>query len=818
MVFASVLIACLLSIGYLGRTVKIDLDALSIAQNDDVSWRMSQLEVEVLRLQNAANDASQLPDANLSEFRKRFDIFYSRVSTLTQSMLYQTLQGDPAILAGLTSTIAFLDATAPIVDGPEVTLRKALPDIQSQIGNIRPELRAVALAGVQIFAREDAVRRDNFSHTLIKLTASVLALIIALIMTVAVLIKLYRRGQRFSHENQIVRSRFEAAVSSSLDAVLVVDTSGKIIEFNGAAESVFGYTREDALGGDLAEMIVPEHMRDMHYKGMERFLVTGEKKVIGAGRIRLEGMRKSGEVFPVEMSISLAESDGERVFVSFLRDITKEIQAEEDLRNARDKAQESEKAKSDLLTVMSHEMRTPLNGILGSLSLIDQGNFSERQKRHFNSIAVSGELLLSHANDVLDLSSLTADASQREQTRFDLRDMVQKVADSLRANAQARGNSVKVEFLSNELGVVRGYKTPLQQCLINLVGNAIKFTTDGVVSIEVERRPSNNLVEIRVSDNGVGIAPENLERIFEEFVTIDTAFARRNAGTGLGLAITKRLIGAMDGGIEADSLLDEGSLFTMRIPLPLAGLMSPPPPEPPDTPPMIISTGLKAIVVDDNEINRMIMTDMLLDFGFDVDQASDGFEAINMVSENAFDIALLDISMPGIDGIETLNRIRALDVAWSNIPAIAVTAHASARDHDTILQAPFGALLVKPVDLGQLNAKIAAVLDGGKGIQCIESEQATVTDFQSRFGEEKYLGALNDLRSELKKFLKNLEMEPALTPANKQEAHNLSGSAAVLGKQSLWTQLQSFENCGADAWLSTKGKILSELQKEIAKI
>jgi PAS domain S-box-containing protein len=819
MVFASFLIASLISIAYLGRTVMSDLNALSTAQNDDVSWNMSQLEVEVLRLRNAAYDASQSSDSNLSEFRQRFDIFYSRVSILTQSALYRSSQGgDPTVRAGMTSATTFLDIMTPIVDGPDASLRKALPDIRSRVGELRPELRAVALAGLQIFAREDAARRENLSGILIKLAASIFALILVLIASVAVLIMLYQRGKRFAHDNQVVRSRFEAVVASSLDAVVVVDTSGKIIEFNSAAEAVFGYSREDALGGDMAEMIVPKHMRGLRREGMRRLLDTCEDKITGTGRTRLEGMRKSGEIFPVELSISLAEAGGERVFVSFMRDITKELQSEQELRSARDKAQESEKAKSDLLTVMSHEMRTPLNGIMGSLSLIEQGNFSERQKRHFSSISVSGELLLSHVNHVLDLSSLMADAPQHEQTYFDLPDMVQKVADGLRANAEALGNKIKVEFLSSELGVVCGYETPLQQCLINLVGNAIKFTSDGTVSIEVERLSSDDLVEMRVSDNGVGIAPENLERIFEEFVMIDTSFNRKNAGTGLGLAITKRLIEAMDGEIEADSILDEGSLFTIRIPLAMAGLMSHAPPEPNNTTPMVISAGLKALVVDDNEINRMIMTDMLLDFGFEVDQASDGFEAISIMSENAFDIALMDISMPGIDGIETLNRIRALDVAWNNIPTIAVTAHASAQDHDRILQAPFGALLVKPIDPSLLNAKITAVLGDKTPVQNAANKENNVTDFQARFGEEKYRGALKDLRSELLSFFSQLEMEAALTPAIKEEAHRLSGSAAVLGKQSLWTQLQNLENCDAGTWPSTKGKILSEFQKEIASL
>ncbi|MCB0004700.1 MAG: PAS domain S-box protein, partial [Anaerolineae bacterium] len=206
----------------------------------------------------------------------------------------------------------------------------------------------------------------------------------------------------------------------------------------------------------MAELIVPEYLREKHRAGMQRFLKTGEQKMMRYGRVRLEGMRKSGEVFPVELSMSVAEADGEQVFVSFLRDITADLAAEDMLRAARDRAQESEKAKSDLLTVMSHEMRTPLNGILGSLSLIDFDELSERNKRHVKSIEISGELILSHVNDVLDLSNQNGDSPKRKKVAFDLRELVCKVWTSLRANAEARGNQMNVSFLTETPRVVLG--------------------------------------------------------------------------------------------------------------------------------------------------------------------------------------------------------------------------------------------------------------------------------------------------------------------------------------------------------------------------
>ena len=809
---ASLLAASVVCVIVLGRMVVSDLQALSTAQNDDVSWNVSQLEVELLALQNATLVAIQDPNSDVAVFRKRYDILYSRLANLSRSRLFRPLRDRPDSQDALNAAADFLGTATPMVDGSDDLLRASLDQLHDKVVALRPHVRNLALIGIQHYSETEAMRRDQLSQTLIRLAAAILVLILALTVTAFVLLKQFRQGQRYSHENAIMRSRFEAAVNSSLDAVLVVNTRGEIIEFNGSAETVFGYTRDEAIGGDMADMIVPEHMRDMHRKGMQRFLDTNEQKVIGAGRLRLEGLRKSGEVFPVELSISLAETEGERVFVSFLRDITQELKAEEDLRTARDKAQESEKAKSDLLTVMSHEMRTPLNGILGSLSLIDRDNLTERQKKHLNSIAVSGDLLLSHVNDVLHLSSLNAENALPEQSLFDLKDVVDDVADSLSANAEARNCDLQVNILSDLPRLVRGHKTSLQQCLVNLVGNAIKFTSDGSVMIEVEQLPSDGRYEIRVSDTGVGIAPENLPCIFEEFVTIDTAFARENAGTGLGLAITKRLVEGMGGEVEADSVLGEGSLFTLRIPLTDADRSDQQDTGEPAVPSAPLPAGLRALVVDDNEINRLILADMLGDLEFTVQQAADGFEAIETTSSHAFDVLLLDISMPGIDGIETLDRIRAQDTDWSATPAIAVTAHASKKDHETIMQAQFSDLLVKPVDATQLEATLKRVLcDDVTDHEIAEGDAAQ--DFVARFGRDVFDRHLNELKAGVSDLFPQLIDQPAPSPEVRQAAHKLAGSAAILGLVQLTEVLQSLENCAPDEWAAAQDRVLADLRQ-----
>lgn len=795
-------------IAFLGRAVVTDLEALSTAQNDDISWNMSQLEVELLRLRGAATTAN----GDLDTFRKRYDIFYSRVTTLGQSPLYRSVRDRPEAQQGLTAAQNFLVTFTPLIDGPDDALQAALPRFVAATEALHPDLRELALTAIETTAQTDAAGREALSQTLIKLAAAVLVLVLALFLTTAVLLQLYRRGQATSYENQVVKSRFEAAVASSLDAVLVVDTDGRIIEFNGAAETVFGYKRDEALGGDMAEMIVPPHLRDMHRTGMQRYLDTGVEKVIGAGRIRLEGMRKSGEVFPVELSISLAKTGSQKVFVSFLRDITSELEAEQDLRTARDKAQESEKAKSDLLTVMSHEMRTPLNGILGALSLLKQDKPTDKQSRYLNAIEVSGELLLSHVTDVLNLSSLDANGVQQMRTRFDLQTLVQSLVDSLSAAAEAQGNVLNVTFFPPDIGVVTGYKTPLQQCLVNLVGNAIKFTTGGTVSVEVEQMPDGNLYEFRVSDTGVGIAPDDLPHIFEEFFTVNTDFARDHDGTGLGLAITRRLVEGMDGQIEADSIPGEGSLFSFRIPLVAADTAQGDVTTRPENAAARVAGTKRALVVDDNDINRMILSDMLGDLGVETTEAEDGFAAIAAMTAQPFDALFLDISMPGIDGIETLRRIRRLDVAWSGLPAVAVTAHAGQRDHDLIRQESFMDLVVKPIntrDVHETLVKMPGFADETAPAAHIDTPQS---EFESRFGRAKYARAIGDMHAALTTLLADLNADGPLTDDARAHAHKIAGSAAVLGHSTLQGQLQALEAITEDAWAGQATQTLRSLQ------
>lgn len=792
---------------------------LATASTDNLQWNLAQLEVELLRLEGAVvlAQSGEATAPELNTLRTRFDIFYSRVTTYERGALYKQLWGDSENLDVLNGLRGFLTEGALIVDADDPQLRAQLPDFATMTEAQKRPVRRLLLNGVQVFAQNSDLARAELSKTLTRLMGSTLLLIVVLASLALVLLRLLRSDRRVARDNDEVRARLEAMVTSSLDAIVVADTKGRIVELNSAAETVFGYQRAEALGQDMADLIVPEPLRDAHRAGMKRFLATREKRVIDAGRLRLEALRKSGEVFPVELSISASRMSGRTVFVSFLRDITQQVQAEADLKQARDDARAGEKAKADLLTVMSHEMRTPLNGILGSLQLMQRDPLSDRQKRHVQAASVSGDLLLSHVNDVLDLSRLDANMSEAVLEEFDLGALIDAVLTGQLAPAKARQNRLHARFLNDGLDHVLGDRAALNRCLVNLVGNAVKFTEIGEITVEVERL-KGDWVELRVSDTGAGIPEDKIDSVFEEFVTVDPSYGRKSGGTGLGLSITRKLVAQMGGEITVDSIEGEGSLFQMRLPLPVvAG------PETADTPqvePMDLPAK-SILVVEDNATNREILTDMLEELGQTVTCAKDGAAGVKAALAGAYDVILMDISMPGMDGTEALSHMMAGWGEQGGCPAVAVTAHASADDHQRILNAGFVGIVTKPISLGQLQKALGVLAEkaapkGWVFETGVEGRGAAAKDdFVDRMGEDSFRKLRSSFQQEAGALVADIQRD-GLSKGRQDALHNLAGVAGLMGEEDLQVILQTLEDLPEADWAAMTQELTAALQDQLA--
>lgn len=766
----------------LGHQVLQELDGLSTAATDNMQWNLSQAEVEHLKLQTAVLTART--PADLARLRRHFDIYYSRITTFRESPLFADLrrsQGGAGLLQQMQDR---LDRMAAVVDSGDQVLMNGLPELEAELEANSADVRELALFGVVLQVDNTKDKRLQLFTILSRLGWVVLALVLAL--AALLLGRLYRKGRQMAIERSRAAARMETMIASSLDAILVVGADGRIQAFNGAAETVFGYSCEEAVGQPMVNLIVPDHLQEAHKAGMKRFLQTGEARIAGKGRLQLEARRKSGELFPVELSVSVSQSGTDMVFVSFLRDISEQIATEEELRRARDDALAGERAKHNLLTVMSHEMRTPLTGVLGAIDLIEGTGPTQEQRRYLQAMRVSGELLLHHVNDVLELSRLEAGADSEKLRIFDLEELVSGLVESQQASAKGRGIDLSLHCSLSEKPVVAGRPRAVQQVLLNLIGNALKFTREGAVSVDVMRLPDGETVEFSVADTGQGIAPENLDRIFEDFITLDASYGRSREGTGLGLSITKRLVEAMGGSIICESEPGEGSLFTISLALPPA--KAPPRQDKQDQP--RDKGACRLLIAEDNDINRELLATLLGQEGHQVTAVPGGAEAVQAAREGRFDLILMDISMPEVDGIEALGRIRARQLA-EDTDIVALTAHAAAEDHARILEAGFAEVLTKPVNKAEL-ADVIARRAGG-GVKALPRAESDIHQFFEALGKDRARSFLISFCDEVSLLQDTLQSASVLEDSQRKEAHRLAGSAAVLGLSDLRRAMLAIE-------------------------
>lgn len=682
------------------------LTELATAPGDNLQWTLSQLEVEYRALENATLDASEDDPDSLAELRRRFDIVYSRFATIRSANSFAPVREDPGMDEAIARVADFLEGEIPLIDGSDQALVADLDGLLERANAIFPDVRTITLVGVKVYSQINADKRERAADALFDLAMLILFLVLLLLGLVTLLARVLATTRRQYVEIEQTRSRLGSIVGTSLDAIIAIDREGIVIEYNPAAERVFGFLREEALGQNMVDMIVPEALRAQHVDGMRRHQLSGKKRIIDSGLVQLEARRKDGTIFPVELSVSTAQSAEGLIYIAFVRDISKRVAAEQELVEARDQALQGERAKADMLAIMSHEMRTPLNGILGTLDLLDSTDLNPRQQRFVDVMATSGRLLLRHVNDVLNLSRMDMDSVEPDVAPFQLQELTESVVTSMRGQAEARGNTLSAHLLGALPQAVMGDRDRLEQVLINLVGNAVKFTQDGEITVEIEADPGTDDVELRVIDTGIGIAQADQDRVFGDFVTVDASYGRRNEGTGLGLGITRRLAHVMGGEVGVESELGQGSVFWVRVPLPSAEADIRQRKERALVPDQN-TQGRKVLLVEDNEINRLVCREMLVQMGCSVDEAVDGAEGIRCADAKPYDLILMDIGMPVLDGKEAAQRILQGDGPNVATPLIALTAHAMPDDIQKFKKTGFRDVLIKPLSRSKMRDALA---------------------------------------------------------------------------------------------------------------
>ena len=452
-------------------------------------------------------------------------------------------------------------------------------------------------------------------------------------------------------------------VETAPDAIVMIDHLGKVVEFNPAAEGIFGYSKGDAIGRRVDELVMPPVEREAHRDGLARYLATGEGHAIGR-RVELTSIKACGTEFPVELAINSVKRPGlPPLFVAFVRDITARKAAEESLRQAAQSAQAASRAKSEFLANMSHEIRTPMNGVIGMTELTLDTELTPRQREYLGLVKSSADSLMMVINDILDFSKIEAGKLSLERVPFDLRAALDETLHTLALRAHAKGLELACRIAPDVPDALIGDSGRLRQVLVNLIGNAIKFTERGevVASVLVEDAGSDGVtLRVAVSDTGIGIPVDKLDTIFRPFEQADGSTTRHFGGTGLGLSISVRLVELMGGRIRVESQPGLGSTFWFTATLGV---------QPIDVTSRVERDflqleGLVVLVVDDNSTNLLILTEVLTGWGvrpIAVESGPAALDALRSASARgeSIPLALIDGMMPGMDGFDLIERIRS---------------------------------------------------------------------------------------------------------------------------------------------------------------
>ncbi|WP_071675928.1 hybrid sensor histidine kinase/response regulator [Nioella nitratireducens] len=788
------------------------LDSVRQAEGDNRVWNVTQLEVDYqavwlalahLRVANLRGSADDIAQA-MQNLRLETDIFLSRVDVFLATA--RGLHLPDEVSGDVEALVHTVDIMTGMVDDLRPTDLTAIGGIDSSLLALASDVRAVTGGAMQaISAEAEVARLENkdlsatfLAKTLTLLATTLLGATIAFFLTR----RLKQHAAATARANLLVRQAFDG----SLGGLTVCDYEGRIVLSNLETKRIFGTGPETLRGRFLDDFIIPLIGNDANAAFSSLLLGKKDENGVILEPAQCYGRRANGEVFPLSLAIRATSGvNKEPLVLVFIRDVTEEFRAEAKIRAALEEARDSAAAKDRFLANMSHEMRTPLHGMIAALDLMQQRPSSADLDRLTLAAKKSSQRALIQVDQAL--AAIKGTVRTEVPVRFDPGQEARDIADELRILAEKDGLELHLDIVGAPAGCgFLGMPLCYSQTLYNLVGNALKFTSTGEVRMHLtyvcDDTGSACSLLTEVIDTGAGIPAEHHQAIFSPYQrALHSGSDGRVDGSGLGLAIARQAVQQMQGTITVDSCPGVGSRFSFTIPLatalPVTVEVSRPDPDDCDV--VTATRPLSVLVVDDNRLNCELVMRMLNQLGHSASCAFSGPEAIEQADQQRFDAVLMDLRMPGMDGLEATARIQD-GGASRNVPIIAITAQVDFVASDQFYQSGFCEVLVKPFSLEALDGMLTrlTVLVGQSRDPRADSESpsieqdtrhrvsSTITMLGRDMGSELIRESIGFARAAL-------EAAREGQPSAGFNAHRAAGALAMVGFGALSKALQELE-------------------------
>ena len=769
-----VLGVCLSAVAVLAwRVVDASRD-LRLYMAEDSSWVIAQLEVDhqhvLLALQEHLNQTAP-QDRSLSEVLLKFDIYFSRVQTVLSHTA--TVKDFVAEREEFDTRLEIirnnLSSVTPLVDALRPGDLAGLAQMNALMAEVMPDIRYVVVTAVQTWQRRAQMLRLQREAVLEQfLTAGALALALILGL-LAVSAHLYRQSALRNTMVERLDSNLRASFEAALDGVIVTDAEGRILLFNSAAETLFNQRRAFVIGRSISILLPPRAGQRQAVDARQLIQQIERRR---RRRLRLHG--RDGQMLPISVSaVGDTGSSGQPIHVGFVRDISSVVMMERQRREAARRVERDAAEKVRFLAATSHELRTPIQGVLGAIDLVLRQQSDPAIQSLLHIAQESAVAALDQIDHVLEVTALDDVAQpERADEPFSAATIAADLIAAAVRNGPQEGLDIRLDLVGDVPSEVIGKPRAFRQTLRNLISNAVKFGAGKPIILRLSCL-SPDALRVEVEDAGIGIDLKDQSRIFDDFEALDRDYTRLSGGIGIGLGIVRRAVLSMRGTVGVFSRLGQGSIFWFEIPV------RPALPQPQATAQL---TPMQILVVDDQSINRLLFEKMVNALGHQADQADSGQVAVRMARAERYDLILMDISMPEMDGIEATRHIRA-EGASRQSPIVGFTANLQPADHARALAAGMREIVYKParpadVERVLYNVPSAPPAEDVAGLN--EGICDAVDLLANSLGVDRLAKLVRDVDSSFDALFELASAKGDLAELA-SEAHKRAGEAAILG-------------------------------------